>query len=199
MNFSLGLLIRSSLPITGQRLLCELTGARNYCCMLGQTAAAAQLFRVSYLCANHWLSIPAGFLLVKESLSHTVVQYWYFASEYVSDIFVGSLQVLCNRFPQSLELPWRYWLAQRLCANLALQEAGFHSTSGWGHFTSHLIFPCARQVRIDAYRTWNLVWNNLLLFFSQLSYVGYAFYQLCYGLTSLLAFESLCKHLGETC
>lgn len=71
---SLALLIRSSLPVAGQWLLCALRGARNYCRMLGQTAAAAQLFRVSYLCANHCLSIPDGFLLVEESLSHTVVQ-----------------------------------------------------------------------------------------------------------------------------
>lgn len=104
MHLNLGLLIRSSLPITGQWLLCELTGARNYCCMLGQTAATAWLFRVSYLCANYCLSVPARFLLVEESLSHTVMQYQYFASEYVSDIFVGSLQV-CPKFGTSLEVP----------------------------------------------------------------------------------------------
>lgn len=161
----LALLIRSSLPVTGQWPLCELRGARNYCGMLGQMAAAAHLFRVSYLCTNHCLSIPDGFLLVEESLSYIVVQDWYFALEYAGVIVVGSLQVLCSRFPHSFEVSSRYWLAQRLRTNLALKEAAFHSSSGLGHFTAHLLLPCADQVRIAACRTWKLVWNNLFSLF----------------------------------
>lgn len=133
MNLSLGVLLRSSLPITGQLLPGELTGRRSYCCRLGQTAAA---FRVSYLCATCWLSIPAEFLLEDELLSHTVVQYWYFASECVSDIFAGSLQVLCSRFPKV----WNFLggtSLHRWYTNLALQEAAFHTIPGLSHFTPH--------------------------------------------------------------
>lgn len=166
----------SSLPINGQWFLCEHSGPRNCCCILGQTAAAVQIFWVSYLCTKHWLSISAGRISVSYSRAALIFCFW-----------------------ENLELPLRYWLPNGPCTNLTVQEAAFHSMSGLGPFTPCLIFPCAHHSRIAAYRTWKLVWNNLLsLILLTAHHVEYAFYQLCYGLTGLLTSESLCKQLGET-
>lgn len=169
--------MRSSWPITGQWFLCEHPGPRNYCCILGQTAAAVQFFE----CPISAQRTGSPFQL-EELVSRTIVQLWYFASEKIWNFL------------------WRYWLSKWLCTNLTVQEAAFHSMSGLGPFTPCLIFPCAHQSRIDAYRTWKLVQNYLLsLILLTAHNAGYVFYQLYYGLTSSLAFESLCKHLAEAC
>lgn len=173
MNLSLGLLMRSSLPITGQWFLCEYPGPKNYCCILGQTAAAVQIFWVFYLCTKHWLSVSAGGISVS---------------------YNGTALIFC--FWGNLGLPLRYWLPNWPCTNLTVQEAASHSMSLFALLDIPL---CWYHSSIAAYRTWKLVQNNLLsLVGLTVDNVGYAFYQLCYGLTGLLTFESLCKHLGET-